>query len=117
MITSTTGVPSSPPPEMPPLAILSRRASCTDLRGWYAAGGWLAAECGVAAVVIVGVQPDPEASAQRSRRCGRAGRLGPLVGQGAVEPLRPCRWSAAGRSRAAVLDVTEAAIAHWRRTE
>lgn len=51
-----------------------------------AAGGWLAAECGVGAVVIVVVQPGPE----RVGALGVAGvgaGVGPFVGQGAVKPL------------------------------
>jgi hypothetical protein len=46
----------------------------------------LAAECGVAAVVIVGVQPGSELLAAFGVTGVEAG-VGPFVGQGAVESL------------------------------
>ena len=46
----------------------------------------MAAECGVAAVVIVGVQPDDEFVAAFGVAAVEP-RVGPFVGQGAVESL------------------------------
>ena len=62
------------------------RARCTDLRGGNAAGGWVSAECVVAAVMIVGVQPVGERGTAVGLRPVRAG-VGPFLEQGAVEPF------------------------------
>ena len=60
------------------------RTSATYLTVRYRAGGWLAAECGVGAVVIVGVQPGGELGAAFDVAAVEPD-VGPFVGQGAVE--------------------------------
>src|SRR5690349_8445786 len=51
-----------------------------------AAGGWVACECGVSAVMVVGVQPVWQGSAAFGVGAVGLG-VGPFVEQGAVEPL------------------------------
>lgn len=97
VVTGTCAGPASP--RSTGVATALRRARLAVLtRGVrYPRGGWLAAECGVAAVVIIGVQPEAEFVANVRRRCGRAARR-PIrrPGCGGISPI--CRWSGTDRA-------------------